>query len=50
MNFHDWLNQLQFVMETKQDNNVTGYIGVVYAKTETELLGTIKLGALCYQN
>lgn len=37
-------------METKQDNNVTSYIGVVYAKIETKLSGTIKSGALCYQN
>lgn len=25
-------------------------IGVVYAETETKLLGRIELGAICYQN
>lgn len=29
---------------------MTDYIGVVYGKTEIQLLGPIKLGVLCYQN
>ena len=37
-------------METKQDNDMIDCIGVVYAKTETELSGPIKSGAVCYQN
>ena len=32
----------------KQDNDMTNYIGVFYAETETELSGPIELGAVCY--
>lgn len=30
MNYLDQLDQLQFIMKTKEDNNVTDHIGAVY--------------------
>ena len=37
-------------MKTRQDNDMIDCIGVVYAKTKTELLGPIKPGIVCYEN
>ena len=37
-------------MKTKQDNDLTNRIGLVYAKTETELLGLIWSGVVCDEN
>lgn len=38
------------MMKTRQNNDVTDCIGVVYAETKTKLLGPIKPGAICYDN
>ena len=43
-------DEVLFVTKTRQDNDMTSYIGVVYAKNETELLRPIELGVVCYQN
>ena len=32
--------------KTRQDNDVTNHIGIVYAKTETKLLGPIESSAI----
>ena len=32
--------------KTRQDNDVTNHIGLVYTKNDTKLLGPIKLGAV----
>ena len=36
-----WSNRVCFVKETKQDNDITGHIRVVYIETKTELSGHI---------
>ena len=41
LSYRAWLNRVQFVTKTRQDNDITNRIGVVYAETETELLGPI---------
>ena len=46
----DRLNYVWFVMKTKQDNDVIDHIGLVYVKTETELLGPFWAGAVCDEN
>lgn len=40
-----WLGQVQFVMKTKWDKNLTNHIGTIYTKNCIELLGPIGLGA-----
>ena len=50
LNCRDLSDEVLFVTKTRQDNDMTSYIGVVYAKNETELLGPIELGVVCYQN
>ena len=50
LNCRDLSDEVLFVTKTRQDNDMTSYIGVVYAKNETELLGPIESGAVCYQN
>lgn len=37
-------------MKSRQDNNVTDHIALVYSKIETELSGLIWLGAVCEEN
>lgn len=46
----DWLNQVQFVMKTRQNKDMINCIGVVYAKIETILSGPIWLCAVCDKN
>ena len=36
--------------KTRQDNDVTNYIGVVYVETKIEQLRPIKSGVVCYKN
>lgn len=38
------------MMKTRQDNSVTGHIGVVYAEIETELSGSIKQDVAHHEN
>lgn len=38
---HDQLDKVPSMMKIKQDNNVTNYIGLVYAKIEIKLSGPI---------
>ena len=40
--FYDWLNQVWFVTKTKQDNDVTDCIGLVYVETKTKWLEPIQ--------
>ena len=37
LSYYAWSNRVRFVKETKQDNNITGHISVVYIETKTEL-------------
>ena len=38
---HVQLDQVRFVMKTKQDNDMSNHISPVYSETETKLLGPI---------
>ena len=38
LNYWDLSNRVQFVMNNRQDNDVTDLTSAVYAKKETELL------------
>ena len=38
---------MQSMTKTRQDNNMSHHIGVVYAKNNTELLGPIGRGVVC---
>lgn len=49
LNCCDQLDRMQFVIKTRQDKDVTDCIGMVYAKTKTELLGPIEPGMVCYE-
>ena len=37
-------------MKTRQDNDMTDLIGMVYAKNETELSWSIRLDVVCDEN
>lgn len=50
LNCQDLFDQVWFVRKTKQDNDVTNYIGVVYVETKNELSGAIESGVICHQN
>ena len=50
MIYCDWLNQVQFMMKTREDNNVIDCTGAVYTKREIELLWSIRFGADNYEN
>lgn len=50
LNYGDLYDYVGSMWNTKQDNDMTDCIGVVYAKTETELLGPIEPSVVCYQN
>ena len=41
LNYHDLSNWVSFLTKTKQDNDVTNRIGLVYIETEIELSGPI---------
>ena len=47
---HDQSNQVQSVTKTRQDNDVSNRISLVYAKIETKLLGSIWSGVVCDEN
>lgn len=38
------------MIKTRQDNDVTNQIGMVYVETKIELLGLIELGVVSYKN
>ena len=48
LNFLDLSDQVWSMMKTKQDNNVTNSIVVVYAKSKIELSGHIEPSPVCY--
>ena len=41
LSYHDQLDRVQFVMKTRQDNDVTDSIGLVYVEIEIKLSGPI---------
>lgn len=50
LNFHDRSDRLLSIIKTRQDNNVIVSIGLVYAKIEAELSGSIEPSVVCYNN
>ena len=41
LSYHDQSDLVWSVVKTRQDNDVTNYIGLIYAEIETELTGSI---------
>ena len=41
LNYHDRLDRVWSMLKTRQDNNLTNYTGVVFAKNYIELLEPI---------
>ena len=37
LNCHDWLDQMQSIMKSREDNNVTNCIGVIFIEYNIEL-------------
>ena len=50
LNYHDWLDWVRSMTKTRQDNDLTDCIGVVYTKNEIELLWLIGQGVVCDKN
>ena len=50
LNYRDVSDRVQSVMKTSQDNNIIDYIGMVYAKNDTELSWPIGPDAVCFKN
>ena len=47
---HDWLDWVQCVKKTRQDNYMTDYTSAFYTENDTELLWQIKPSAICDEN
>ena len=50
LSYREWLDGVEFVTKTRQDNNGTNSIGLVYAKNKIELLWLIGLSTVCDDN
>ena len=50
LNCSDWLDQVQSVTKTRQDNDVIDHIGMTNAEIKIELSRLIKLGAIFNRN
>ena len=50
LSYCDRLNQVLSVTKTKQDNDVIGHIGVVFAKNDIVLSWLIESSAVCDEN
>ena len=50
LNCQDLSDQMLSVTKTRQDNDMTDCISVVYMETKTKLSRFIELGVICYQN
>ena len=45
MNYRNLSNQVQYVMKTRQDNNMIDHVDTVYAEKDTKLSWHVGLGA-----
>lgn len=45
MNYHDRFDQVQSIMKTREDNNMTNRTGEVYVENDIKLLCPIRTGA-----
>ena len=50
LNYRDLYDLVRSMMKTKQDNDVTDHIGVVYAENETKLSWLIGSGVICEED
>lgn len=50
LSYHAQSTRARFVMETRQDNNITYSISVVYIETKIELSRPIQLSAIYGEN
>ena len=50
LNYWDLSDQVRCVTKTRQENDITDCICVVYIEIEIELLGPIESSTVCYQN
>ena len=50
LSFHDRLDWVWSIIKTRQDNNVKGCNGAIYAKNDIELSWSIESGADCDKN
>ena len=47
---HDWLDRVLCMKKIRQDNDMTGHVGLFYTKIKIELLGPICLGVVYDEN
>ena len=50
MRCHDQSDGVGSVKKTKQDNDMTDYIDLVYVETEIKLSGPISMDVVCAEN
>lgn len=50
LNCHDWLDQVQFLINIKENNDVIDPTGAIYVKNDIELSWSIEFGASCDEN
>lgn len=50
LSFFEWTNRVWSMIKTNQDNDMTNYTSLVYAKTKFELLELIKQGTIYYED
>ena len=50
LNYHDWLDWVQFITNAKYDNDITSCIDATYVENDIELSWSIRLGADCDEN
>lgn len=50
LRYRDRSNRVWSMMKTREENDVTYHISLVYIETKTKLLGPIYPGVICYEN
>ena len=50
LNYRDWFDRLQSMINTRQDNNMIDHIGVIYVRNDIELSWLIESGVDCDKN
>lgn len=46
LNYRELSDQVQYVVKTRKDNNLTDYIGTLYIENDTEFSWLIELSAV----
>ena len=50
LNCYDWTNKIRSMTKTKQDNDVSGHIGILYPEIRTELWRPIRKVMVNHEN